>query len=143
MATLTQPALQVHVWPGPLHPRLPPSPALQAQQYLQIFFVFIDVMQLQYMWMLDELQDGNLSLHLQRNHVTARSQPQPTQTGLAQATRIVSYGCDTAFGAELHRRDICSLDLATPEGLGRANARTGVWGRGSASVGSRDQESWR
>lgn len=84
-------------------PPFPPSPALQAQQYLQIFFVFIDVMQLQYMWMLDELQDGNLSLHLQRNHVTAHSQPQPTQSGLAQATCIISYGCDTAFGAELHR----------------------------------------
>lgn len=27
-------------------------------------------MQLQDMWMLDELQDGNLSLHLQRNYVT-------------------------------------------------------------------------
>lgn len=81
MATLTQPALQAQEQPGPLQPPTLASPALQAQQYLQIFFVFIDVMQLQDMGMLDELQDGNLSLHLQRNHVTALQPTTAHSTG--------------------------------------------------------------
>lgn len=51
--------------PGLTAPTLA-TPTLQAQQYLQIFFVFINVVQLENMRVFDELQDGDLPLHLGR-----------------------------------------------------------------------------
>lgn len=55
-------------------------PALRTQQYLQIFFVFIDVVQLEDMGVLDQLQDGDFPLHLRgrgRRHGRPGSSPDP------------------------------------------------------------------
>lgn len=56
-------------------PAAPASPALRAQQYLQIFFVLVDVVELEHVGVLDELQDGDLSLHLHRQSSSRPSCP--------------------------------------------------------------------
>lgn len=112
-----------------------PAQALHTRQYLQIFFVFINVVQLQNVRVFDELQDGDLPLHLLGDKRSSGGQARylpPAAPGWAVGDADATPPCPPGVsGWSLRGRGPCPLD-ASAESWGQQEA----WRRASLAMGS-------